>query len=193
MNTPIINLYNDYYDCTSPPLQNFNESLMYKNQNNLLFPINVARNIARETANTHFILSSDIELFPTPNFIKSFMDLVKRRPKLFSVKKRNVFVLPIFEILSNTQIPQKKTELQKMYLNKTAFWFHEKLCKKCHYVIKWKEWMAQTETKNLDVFASGKRIDYHKGWEPFFISTHREPIFDERLTWEGQGNKMSQV
>jgi hypothetical protein len=30
-------------------------------------------------------------------------------------------------------------------------------------------------------------------WEPFFIETNSEPLFREELTWEGKGNKMTQV
>ncbi len=30
-------------------------------------------------------------------------------------------------------------------------------------------------------------------WEPFFIGTNSEPLFGETLTWEGRGNKMTQV
>ena len=36
----------------------------YRHRNNLDYPINVARNVARTTANTHFIFPSDIELYP---------------------------------------------------------------------------------------------------------------------------------
>ena len=36
----------------------------YRHRNNLDYPINVARNVARVTANTHFIFPSDIELYP---------------------------------------------------------------------------------------------------------------------------------
>ena len=33
---------------------------------NLTYPVNVARNVAREAANTHFIFPSDVELYPSP-------------------------------------------------------------------------------------------------------------------------------
>jgi hypothetical protein len=31
------------------------------------------------------------------------------------------------------------------------------------------------------------------GWEPIFISDKEAPIYEERLSWEGRKDKMSQV
>jgi len=41
----------------------------YRSQHDLVYPINVARNVARETAYTHYIFPADIELYPNPGFI----------------------------------------------------------------------------------------------------------------------------
>lgn len=35
--------------------------------------MNVGRNIARDAAMTHFILASDIELYPNPGLVKRFL------------------------------------------------------------------------------------------------------------------------
>ena len=43
------------------------------------------------------------------------------------------------------------------------------------------------------MFHVGKRYKPHHHWEPFFIGTDAEPGYDERLTWEGRGDKMTQV
>ena len=40
--------------------------------------MNVARNIARESAGTHFVFPSDIELYPSPGLINAFLDMVAR-------------------------------------------------------------------------------------------------------------------
>ena len=40
--------------------------------------VNVARNIARESAATHFVFPSDIELYPSPGLINAFLDMVAR-------------------------------------------------------------------------------------------------------------------
>lgn len=107
--------------------------------------------------------------------------------------KNSVFVLPIFEIKADQNVPETKTELQNMIRNNTAFVFHKKLCLVCHKVPDGDKWLAQEETEGLHIFTSAKRTGFYKYWEPFYIGTSDDPLFDERLTWEGQSNKMTQV
>jgi hypothetical protein len=80
-----------------------------------------------------------------------------------------------------------------MLKNGTAIPFHKKLCPGCHNVPKSKEWMAAKETTGLHVFHIGKRMGYFVHWEPIFIGTHYDPLYDERLSWEGKSDKMTQV
>jgi hypothetical protein len=53
--------------------------------------------------------------------------------------------------------------------------------------------MAAPETTGLHVFHIGKRTGYFVHWEPIFIGTHSDPLYDERLSWEGKSDKMTQV
>ena len=48
----------------------------FRKANNLTYPINVARNTARQAATTHYVLPSDIELYPNPGLIQSFLRMV---------------------------------------------------------------------------------------------------------------------
>jgi hypothetical protein len=80
-----------------------------------------------------------------------------------------------------------------MVKNGTAIPFHKKLCPGCHNIPKSKEWMAAKETTGLHVFHIGKRTGYFVHWEPIFIGTHYDPLYDERLSWEGKSDKMTQV
>jgi hypothetical protein len=80
-----------------------------------------------------------------------------------------------------------------MLKNGTAIPFHKKLCPGCHNIPKSKEWMAAKETAGLHVFHIGKRTGYFVHWEPIFIGTHHDPLYDERLSWEGKSDKMTQV
>lgn len=166
---------------------------MYKMKNNLTYPINVARNIAREMAETHFIFASDIELYPTRNLIPKFLEMIASNEELVTDGKPKVFVLPIYEILSGLEVPENKTALQKMFKDKQAFLFHGKLCPQCHSVPKQIQWMRTKESANLSVFSQTKRVGKFEKWEAFYIGTNAEPLFDERLSWEGQSNKMTQV
>lgn len=95
--------------------------------------------------------------------------------------------------MENATVPNSKTELQNMVKNQTAQLFHQKICRICHQIPKHKEWMEANESSSLNIFTVAKRTNYHRLWEAFYVGTHSEPIFDERLTWEGQSNKMAQV
>lgn len=55
---------------------NVSSENMYKAQKKLLYPVNVGRNVARETAQTNFMLASDIELYPSPNIIEKFLAMI---------------------------------------------------------------------------------------------------------------------
>lgn len=46
---------------------------------------------------------------------------------------------------------------------------------------------------DLGVFHIGKRTGYFVHWEPIYIGTHADPHYDERLSWEGKSDKMTQV
>lgn len=67
------------YNCTlPPPFFNVSSGHLYKAQKKLLYPVNVGRNIARDSALTHFILASDIELYPNPGLVKKFLEMIAR-------------------------------------------------------------------------------------------------------------------
>ncbi len=77
-----------------------------------------------------------------------------------------------------------------MLRNKTAVQFHTRLCISCHKVPGIKDWIAANLTKGLNIFGTAKKAGM---WEPFYVGTNAEPYFDERLTWEGRCNKLTQV
>ncbi len=45
----------------------------------------------------------------------------------------------------------------------------------------------------MNVFRVTKRQRSRSTWEPLYIGTNSEPLYDERLTWDGKRDKMSQV
>lgn len=104
-----------------------------------------------------------------------------------------VFPLAVFEIKSNQQIPESKTELLEMLSAGNAIPFHEEICAACHSIPGFDKWKSQRETPNLRVFYNAKRTGYHQHWEPFFIGTNLDPFYDERFTWEGQKDKHVQA
>ena len=55
------------------------------------------------------------------------------------------------------------------------------------------EWAEDLDTDELRVFHVAKRHHPYHHWEPIHITTHREPLFDERLVYEGKHDKHTQV
>lgn len=67
----------------------------YKIVQNLSYPINVARNLARAASQTHFVFANDIELFPSLDFVQSFFKMIVRNTSLLSGENPR-FVLFVF-------------------------------------------------------------------------------------------------
>lgn len=161
----------------------------------LTYPVNIARNIAKETATTHFVFPSDIELYPNPGLIPAFLEMIRRNDTILQSPQPKVFVLPIFEIEANVRrLPENKKELISMLKNNSAIPFHKYVCSYCHRVPQFEEWINENVTETgLHVFHVGKRYKPYQHWEPIFIGTRYDPVYDERLSWEGRQDKMTQV
>jgi len=183
----------DSANCSVPaPWENVSSAALYKTKAKILYPVNIGRNVARDSAVTHYILPSDIELYPSPGLIQNFLDMVRRQDPPLPNPNPKVFPLPIFELEKGVELPANKTQLVAMLKIGKAIPFHKKLCPGCHNIPKSKEWILAPETTGLHVFHIGKRTGYFVHWEPIFIGTHSDPLYDERLSWEGKSDKMTQ-
>lgn len=173
----------------------FGEGLQtYKKTMKLTYPVNVGRNVAREMATTHYVFPSDIELYPNPNLIPDFLEMIRLNDTVLQRPSPKVFVLSIFEVEANvTALPYDKPELIYMLNNKSAIPFHKYVCSDCHRIPKAAEWLKAPFQPGLKVFHIGKRHDKYRHWEPIFIGTKFDPMYDERLSWEGRSDKMTQV
>lgn len=194
INGALNKFYQDSYNCSlGAPFENINNSRTYRSENNISYPINVARNVAREMAQTHFILTADADFYPTKFFIQKFLTMIEKRPDLFRTQSKKIFVLPIFEIVETASVPENKTYLRKMLRDGTAILFRGGICPQCHRTIAADKWVAAAETNGLNVFSVGKRKGIYKNWEPFYVGTHADPLFHEQLTLDNQHNRMTQV
>jgi N-acetyllactosaminide beta-1,3-N-acetylglucosaminyltransferase len=45
----------------------------------------------------------------------------------------------------------------------------------------------------FQLFTIARREGIFQRWEPIYVGTKKEPFFDERLTWDGLQDKMSQA
>ncbi|XP_044262139.1 beta-1,4-glucuronyltransferase 1-like [Tribolium madens] len=103
-----------------------------------------------------------------------------------------VFPLPVFEIESGLKLPNNKTQLRELLTKNLAIPFHEKVCPTCHNVPEFDNWVKMEETQGLNIFHVGKRNGKFFHWEPIFVGTNADPWYDERLSWEGKKDKMTQ-
>lgn len=99
----------------------------------------------------------------------------------------------MFELEQDSIIPETKAELLNLLKTKMAIPFHWNICRRCHKVPGYAQWLRATDKDKMEVMAISKRQRAFSNWEPFYISDNREPPFDERLSWEGQSNKRIQV
>lgn len=106
-------ILSETYNCSlSPPWAKVSPAAMYRNEKKLLYPVNVGRNIARECAPTHYLIVSDIELYPSPNLPSTFLQMITKHDQpVFSKPNPKVFVLSIFEVDEKSTPPSNKTAL----------------------------------------------------------------------------------
>ncbi|XP_045111113.1 beta-1,4-glucuronyltransferase 1-like isoform X2 [Portunus trituberculatus] len=164
----------------------------YRQHKNLMYPVNLARNIARQAVQTYFVVSSDMELYPSINFIPEFFRMLKR-PDVSNTTNPRVFVFSKFEVQKNAPVPETKEELLKMLRKREAIHFHTFLCPPCHFGPMFHKWPKYPVNPGLSVFHVGKRTASYQKWEPTYVGTNKEPLDDERLSWEGMSDKMTQM
>ncbi|KAG7175372.1 Beta-1-4-glucuronyltransferase 1-like 1 [Homarus americanus] len=110
-------------DCALEPPRWTNVTT-YRQQRKLLYPVNVARNTARQAVQTYFVFPSDVELYPSINFITEFFKMLKQPDKSNTTSPR-VYVFSIFEVKENISVPETKTDLQKLLKKGDAIPFHK--------------------------------------------------------------------
>lgn len=107
----------------------------------------------------------------------------------------SVYVLPIFEIERSCQVPGNKSELVELFQHGSAVWFYYQICPTCHEIPQADDWIESgvDDEYEMKVFATTKRQGQFNHWEPIYIGTNDDPFYDERLSWEGKSDKMSQA
>ncbi len=80
----------------------------YKLANGLTLPINLARNIGRKAAVSHFIFSVDSGWLPSPGLASGFLQMMQRHGVEGDTLR--VFVVPSFKIKFGYPFPQNKAE-----------------------------------------------------------------------------------
>lgn len=177
--------------------------LSYRQKFQLTYPINVLRNTARLAAATKYILASDIELYPSINLVPSFINYITRHniEMEYNYIKKFSFTLPIFEVKSNVSAPKTKKELVDSISRKDAIFFHKWVCDYCQNFPNRMDWLQTVKYGHRDftsddevvIFEVTQRNKSRDSWEPIFIGTNDDPLYDDRLTWDGRRDKMGQM
>uniref|UniRef100_A0A0N5A791 Beta-1,4-glucuronyltransferase 1 n=1 Tax=Parastrongyloides trichosuri TaxID=131310 RepID=A0A0N5A791_PARTI len=150
-----------------------------------VYPINVARNIARMGKRTKLFLSTDIENFPSNNYEKKVSMI--GREILLKEKKKVVLVHRRFEVEKGIAIPKTKDELKKLLLLNKAEIFHEKIFKKGHFIEGLDEWLKVPENNNSTIKLL--QLNYtNPYWEPQFVCDDRIPYHRENFPYRYRSN-----
>jgi N-acetyllactosaminide beta-1,3-N-acetylglucosaminyltransferase len=89
-------------------------------------------------------------------------------------------------------MPINKQDLIKLYYRKIILPFNNETCAACSKIPFFQKWLKPSKSRQLAIFATAKREKTFNHWDPVFIGTRRDPIFDERLYW-GQADRTSQA
>ncbi|XP_032523046.1 uncharacterized protein LOC116774425 isoform X2 [Danaus plexippus] len=170
----------------------------FRRENNMIYPINVGRNVARNASRTNYFIVSDIELVPSNGLAPKFLAMLR---KLMGDKKRDegcifsktVFVVPLFEVERGVDIPRDKETLVRLINENRAKYFHQKICAHCQRFPGLQSWLLRPSPPVVEPMLIARReYPYHR-WEPLYFGTQNEPWYNEVLSWEGKQDKMAQM
>lgn len=124
-------------NCSLKPKEEDFVKTFATNSQQLPYPVNTARNVARAGANTKFVLVSELDLLPSANLSRQFLDFVKgpHASRLFQASNSSkiAFALPAFEVDPGLVVPLNKSQLVELLEKEKARIYIPKSCGKfCH-------------------------------------------------------------
>lgn len=155
------------------------------------YPNNLLRNVARRNALTEFIFVVDIDMVPSDNLHRDFMDFALTNRLFLDSHKddKTVYVVPAFELKENVDIPRDKTGLLQLLELMEARPFYFEMCWKCQKHTDYETWQREPPGEKLAVLFE---VLWRDPWEPFYIGRNVAPYYDERFRQYGF-NRISQV
>lgn len=108
---------------------------------NNLYRQNVARNIAKSAALTHFVLASDINMLPSSKLSDSFMENLPSSGLNIHHHPETIFVLAAFDMVTITEAPKSKEFVQKALLTGAMIEANgNSECLNCKRIVDIEEW-----------------------------------------------------
>jgi len=154
---------------------------------NLLYPQNTMRNLAREHCKTEWVMCPDIDMvFPDPEpngtSMYSRLNTFLKTPETYKCEKC-AFVFPLYEVENfGDRVPSSKKVLLQYLANKSAQIYHQKYFganQRCSNLKAWEALPLKDEIKK------SYEIKYKWLYEPVYIVKQGAPIFDERYVGYG--------
>ncbi|TMW51813.1 hypothetical protein DOY81_003112 [Sarcophaga bullata] len=149
------------------------------------YPISEGYNIARKAANTYFVLTSDIEFYPSLKLVPKLLQMLNQNPQLILNRtKPQVFALPVFELRQYADLPDTKEDLQDWFRTSQAMTFYEFVCPNCYSIPEQDKWLKAKDSSSMEVFTPVERNDKYSSWSPIYVSDNQEPFLMENLPGE---------
>ncbi|TKR86974.1 hypothetical protein L596_011463 [Steinernema carpocapsae] len=149
-----------------------------------IYPINVARNIARREIETQLFLSGDIENILCCDYNRRIKPLANRL--LIQERRKTVLVHRRFEERANLSFPESKSKLRELYKTEDVVPFHKHFYEIAHRIPGLEEWMEMSEENVIFVF---EEMNYTNAeWEPQFVAANDVSFHDERFPYRARSN-----
>jgi len=94
------------------------------------------RNVARRGVFTQYMLVIDVDILPSFGINDGFRNLLSSL-----VDNNTVYIVPAFEMATDSNVPEKKGELLELLKIGRARPFYEELCSKCHACVHYPKWI----------------------------------------------------
>ncbi|CAD5224476.1 unnamed protein product [Bursaphelenchus okinawaensis] len=173
-----------YDECQSFTISGEND--VYESNIDDIYPINVARNIARRGTKSNLFISGDIENFFVPNYEEWMRKLAETT--LFGKEQKLVLVHRRFEVAEGMIIPKTKKQLYKLYQEKLAVVFHHYFYKIGHTIPRIEDWFKHPE--DMESTSVQQVMNYpNSRWEPQFVGrSDQVPYHDETFPFRMSSN-----
>uniref|UniRef100_A0A1B0AJK1 Uncharacterized protein n=1 Tax=Glossina pallidipes TaxID=7398 RepID=A0A1B0AJK1_GLOPL len=171
-------------DCLHSPYNLHNET--YRQRVGLTYPSNMARNVARQTISTYYILSLDMNYLPSVKFIGKFLNMVHKLQ--LNNTFNTVYTLPVFNVAEpKLALLETKEGLLKYYEEDELSLNEES--KNTPYLEAWLK--PSNDPKVLSILETRKHVGL---WFPWYVSANEyEPFVDDRLHQESLIDRWSHI
>ena len=172
----------------------------------VIYPFNIMRNIALQTASSKFVFLLDIDFLVLPkphefykeqiiveykNLLPSNFSQKENKPISWKKVHENIpmkpsFIVPALEsVVKTLPLPNSKVETVKMLKNHTLNPFYGRYCLHCHIPTQFKKWA---------VSKTSYEVKYQEGFEPYVImyngaldnfTDYIIPKYEERFVGRG--------